>query len=85
MPSLGSLETGAAVSNLEASKGQSKVDVDHLEISGTSNPTFGLNPSDEKPFTGMRRLLKRNPSLEFFREVAKLNEKELDPVEVKRV
>lgn len=40
---------------------------------------------DDKPPTGLRRLLKRNPSVEFIREVAEMNETELDPEEVKAV
>ncbi|WVQ69236.1 uncharacterized protein L199_007453 [Kwoniella botswanensis] len=38
-----------------------------------------------KPRTGLRKLLRRNPSMEFMREVAEANETELDPYEVKRV
>jgi hypothetical protein len=35
--------------------------------------------------TGLRRMLRRNPSLEFMRDVARENENDLDPVEVKQV
>ncbi|WWC59270.1 uncharacterized protein I303_101820 [Kwoniella dejecticola CBS 10117] len=38
-----------------------------------------------KPRTGLRKLLRRNPSMDFMREVAEANETELDPYEVKRV
>lgn len=40
---------------------------------------------DGKPRTGLRRLLRRNPSMEFVREVAQMDELPLDPVDVKRV
>lgn len=40
---------------------------------------------DGKPRTGLRRLLRRNPSLEFVREVAQMDQQPLDPVDVKRV
>ncbi|WVW78471.1 hypothetical protein I302_100425 [Kwoniella bestiolae CBS 10118] len=39
----------------------------------------------DKPRTGLRKLLRRNPSMDFMREVAEANETELDPYEVKRV
>ena len=40
---------------------------------------------DDKPFFGVRRLLKRNPSLKFCREVIQMNKQELDPIEVRKV
>jgi len=40
---------------------------------------------DGKPRTGLRRLLTRNPSMEFVREVAEMDQHPLDPVDVKRV
>lgn len=74
------------MADLETNKNTSKEDVQYLEVTeGGANPNFGLGQSDEKPFTGVRRLLKRNPSIEFCREVAKMNEEELDPAEVKKV
>ena len=47
--------------------------------------SYGPGSADEKPFVGIRRLLKRNPSMEFRREVAQMNQEALDPVEVKHV
>lgn len=40
---------------------------------------------DGRPRTGLRRLLRRNPSMEFVREVARMDEQPLDPKDVKRV
>ena len=40
---------------------------------------------DETNRKGLRRLLRRNPSVDFIREVAEANTKELDPVEVKKI
>lgn len=39
----------------------------------------------ETPRTGLRRLMKRNPSYEFIRQVAMKDEEELDKSEVRRV
>jgi len=41
--------------------------------------------NSEQSRTGMRRLLKRNPSYNFIRDVALADETPLDPVQVKRV
>jgi hypothetical protein len=46
---------------------------------------YTAGEDDSKPRTGLRKLLRRNPSFEFIKEVAEENRKELDPVEVKRV
>jgi hypothetical protein len=40
---------------------------------------------DGKPRKGLRRLLTRNPSMEFVREVAEMDQHPLNPVDVKRV
>lgn len=40
---------------------------------------------DGKPRKGLRKLLRRDPSLDFMREVAEANAEELDPKEVKGV
>jgi hypothetical protein len=40
---------------------------------------------DGKPRTGLRRLLTRNPSMEFVRQVAEMDQQTLNPVDVKRV
>jgi hypothetical protein len=44
-----------------------------------------VDGDDAKPRTGLRRLFRSNPSLEFMREVAEANTQPLDPVEVKKV
>ena len=41
--------------------------------------------SDEHPSSGIHRWLKRNPSLEFCREVVQMNKQALDPAEVRKV
>lgn len=46
---------------------------------------FVVSEDNNKPRKGLRKLLRRNPSVEFLREVAEANEHELDPVEVKKV
>jgi hypothetical protein len=40
---------------------------------------------DGKPRKGLRKLLTRNPSMEFVREVAEMDQHPLNPVDVKRV
>lgn len=40
---------------------------------------------DGKPRKGLRKLLTRNPSMEFVREVAAMDQQPLNPVDVKRV
>lgn len=40
---------------------------------------------DTKPRTGLRRLLRRDPGIEFMREVAEANAEELNPKEVRAV
>lgn len=40
---------------------------------------------DGKPRVGMRKLLTRNPSYEFIRDVARMDQQELDPVQVRSV
>jgi hypothetical protein len=46
---------------------------------------YTAGEDESKPRTGLRKLLRRNPSFEFIKEVAEENTKVLDPVEVKRV
>jgi hypothetical protein len=67
----------------ETGKDNEKADIQQLEVPEDIIDTFGQY--DEKPFVGVRRLLKRNPSLEFCREVVEMNKEELDPAEVKKV
>ena len=66
----------------ETGKDNEKADIQQLEVPEDIIDTFGQY--DEKPFVGVRRLLKRNPSLEFCREVVEMNKEELDPAEVKK-
>jgi hypothetical protein len=56
-----------------------------FEIPGDTLQAFGSGQFDDKPFVGVRRLLKRNPSLEFCRDVVQMNKEVLDPVEVRKV
>jgi hypothetical protein len=60
------------------------VDFYQLEPQSVSE-TFRTRQYDEKPSFGFRRLLKRNPSLEFCREVVQMNKQELDLAEVRKV
>ncbi|WRT64798.1 uncharacterized protein IL334_001732 [Kwoniella shivajii] len=74
--------------DLEGGKGTTE-HVENASIDG-KRPTerdiqYDGGDSVEKPRTGLRKLLRRNPSVEFMREVAEANETELDPYEVKRV
>ncbi|WVQ83358.1 hypothetical protein IAT38_005497 [Cryptococcus sp. DSM 104549] len=46
---------------------------------------YDAGEDPNKPRTGLRRLLRTNPPVEFMREVADLNEEDLDPAEVKKV
>lgn len=46
---------------------------------------YHAGEDEGKPRTGLRKLLRRNPSYEFIKEVAVENTKELDPKEVRAV
>ena len=46
---------------------------------------FDSGKHDKQLLFGVRCLLKRNPSLEFCREVVRMNKTELDPAEVRKV
>jgi hypothetical protein len=70
---------------------EEKENVHHLEV---AEDDIGLKherdiqydaQENEGPRTGVRRLLTRNPSYEFIREVAVMDEEPLDPPTVKRV
>jgi len=72
------------MSDLEKAKGSS----DHIEEIYEDRPdqfVYTAGEDESKPRTGLRRLLRRNPSYEFIKEVAEENQKELDPVEVSKV
>lgn len=66
-----------------------KGDTEHVEHASVKNEEvelgFAISEDNSKPRKGLRKLLRRNPSVEFLREVAEANEHELDPVEVKKV
>ena len=64
-----------------------KIASEHIEEIGETNVNNIVyhQGDDTKPRTGLRKLLRRNPSLEFIKEVAVENTKELDPVEVAKV
>ena len=72
------------LSQLEKAKHSSE----HIEEIIEHRPddiVYTAGEDESKPRTGLRKLLRRNPSFEFIKEVAEENRKELDPVEVKRV
>lgn len=63
---------------------------EHLEdVDGQSkalaNFQYNAEEDETKPRTGIARLYRKNPSVDFMREVAIANTQELDPVEVKQV
>ena len=69
---------------------EGKRDLGHAEDQGepdhkARDVVYDAQEDETKPPTGLRRMLRRNPSLEFVREVAEMDQYELDPVEVKRV
>ena len=75
MPTLGDLE-------------KAKGSTDHIEEVYEERPdqvVFTGGEDVSKPRTGLRKLLRRNPSYEFIREVAEQNQKDLDPAEVSKV
>lgn len=63
---------------------------EHLEdVNGHSKALadfqYNAEEDETKPRTGIARLYRKNPSVDFMREVAIANTQELDPVEVKQV
>ena len=75
---------GMGITDLEKAKGSS----DHIEEIYEHRPdqiVYTGGEDDSKPRTGLRKLMRRNPSFEFIKEVAEENRKELDPVEVGKV
>lgn len=63
---------------------------EHVEdIDGRSkalaNFQYNAEEDETKPRTGIARLYRKNPSVDFMREVAIANSQELDPEEVKKV
>jgi hypothetical protein len=70
---------------ITSQKDNEKDGIHLLEVPDETIETFGHGQYDEEPFVGVRRLLRRNPSLEFCREVIQMNKQELDPAEVKEV
>jgi hypothetical protein len=66
---------------------KAKSSSEHIEEVDQEQPSFEYN-EDEQPEqsrTGLRKLLRRNPSYQFMKEVAEANQTELDPAEVKTV
>ncbi|WWD21473.1 hypothetical protein CI109_105959 [Kwoniella shandongensis] len=79
------------VSNVEDLEGQ-KGTTEHVENASISEEKntprdihYDAQEDFSKPRTGLRKLLRRNPSLDFIQEVAVANSEELDPAEVKSV
>lgn len=63
---------------------------EHLEDAGgepkaLANFQYNAEEDATKPRTGMARFYRKNPSVDFVREVAIANTQELDPEEVKKV
>lgn len=74
-----------SVHDIEKAKSSSE-HVEEIDDSNENRPVvYTEGEDDSKPRTGLRRLLRKNPSLDFIKEVAEENKKELDPVEVGRV
>lgn len=74
----------APVADLEKAK-QSSEHVEEIEDTNDREVIYDEGEDTSSPPTGLRRLLRRNPSREFIRDVAMENRKELDPVEVSKV
>jgi hypothetical protein len=74
---------GMGITDLEKAKGST----DHIEEVYEERPEFSYTGGEDnsKPRTGLRKLMRRNPSFEFMKEVAEENQKDLDPVEVSKV
>jgi hypothetical protein len=66
-----------------------KAEDEHVEYTAEYEPrrdfTYHSGEDETKPRKGLKRLLRKNPSADFMREVAEANEHELDPTEVKQV
>ena len=69
----------------ESDKDSENASIQQLEVPKDIIQGFGSGQYDDKPFVGVRRLLKRNPSLEFCRDVVEMNKEALDPAEVRKV
>jgi hypothetical protein len=70
--------------DLEKAKHSSE-HVEEIEDHAADEVIYHENEDTSKPRTGLRKLLRRNPSMDFIREVAVENTKELDPAEVSRI
>lgn len=65
---------------------EAKGESEHLEGKPRDAPQVVYDDQeDPAQRTGLRRLLRRNPSLDFIKEVAAANTTELDRAEVKKV
>ncbi|ORY34305.1 major facilitator superfamily domain-containing protein [Naematelia encephala] len=73
--------------NIEDEEKGSSEHIEHPEPEKQDARDIAYTGGDDasKPRTGLRRLLRRNPSFEFMREVAIANETNLNPIEVKKV
>lgn len=58
---------------------------EHHEIIKQIDIDYKADADPERLRHGWRRILRKNPSLEFMQEVALMNQTELDPVRVKKV
>lgn len=78
------------MSNLNMKSDTEKAHTEHVEDANSLKGDRDLEveydaQEDGRPRVGMRKLLTRNPSYEFIREVARMDKEELDPVHVRSV
>lgn len=65
---------------------EAKGESEHVELKNTDIPNFVYHDQeDPSKRTGLRKLMRRNPSLDFIKEVARANQEDLDMAEVKKV
>lgn len=76
--------TGLDIERAEKNITEHLEDVDE-QSKGLANFHYNAEEDETKPRTGIARLYRKNPSVEFMREVAIANTYELDPDEVKKV
>lgn len=83
LPQKDNLKNTANIEQFEIADPGRQFDEDAIE------DEFGLHlpgiTGGAEDHSGWRRILKKNPSTEFCREVIKMNDEELDPTEVKKV
>lgn len=76
--------TGLDIERAEKNLTEHLEDVDE-QSKALANFHYNAEEDETKPRTGIARLYRKNPSVDFMREVAIANTYELDPDEVKKV